>query len=501
MSIQANQIKQANSNVAGIYGHLQKHFDLTPNKVAVVCDGVPYSYLQIQEKIKACLCLLEKQADKQPTVAILFPNSIEFIAATLATFAINGIVVALNPNFTEAEIQLFLASSHANVVFAKSKTVEQLDLTSNFTGLLFTETDLLEAEALDCLPVLDTVNISLPALYMFSSGSTGKSKRVTRTQEQILNEYNSLTNTVGISSSDCFLCTIPLYHAHGLSNALLAALLSGGQLVMLTTEFNARRTLQALVNYGVTIYPAVPFMFKVLAGVKFEQPPELGALRLLISAGAPLPQAVADDFYTKFNKPISQLYGSTETGAITLNHQQAVIKPLSVGLPMAGVQVGIRDDEGNVQPAGSEGEIWISSPAMTSRYDDHAELSQSCFVDHWFFAGDLGHLDDDGYLFITGRKKLLFIVAGNKVDPLEVEEVIGSYPKVQESVVVGVDHADYGQMLKAFVVLVEGMDCTETEIIDYAKASLAEYKIPKRVEFIAEIPRSPLGKILRKYLQ
>jgi long-chain acyl-CoA synthetase len=168
---------------------------------------------------------------------------------------------------------------------------------------------------------------------------------------------------------------------------------------------------------------------------------------------------------------------------------------------VVGVTVSIRGEDGEPLPAGMEGEIWISSPAMTTCYDGLVELSQECFVEGWFFAGDLGHVDEEGYLFITGRKKLLFIVAGNKVDPLEVEDIIRGCNKVDDVVVVGVDHVDYGQMIKAFVVPVAGVDCTEADIINYAKIGLAEYKIPKRVEFIAEIPRSPLGKVLRKYLQ
>lgn len=486
----------------GIYPYLQGIAEHHADQPAIICDDQVVTYAQLVKKIEACIGLIQKADGEGNAIVILFPNSIEFIVAVFATFAVNGIVVALNPGFKETEIKQYLESSQPKIVFSADSTVGQMNLKASFNGVIYNESDLQAAEAMPCSSHYHIdILADKPALYMFSSGSTGKSKRVTRSQRQILNEYRGMANTIGLSASDRILCTVPLYHAHGFCNAMLAALLSGGQFILLVSEFNARRTVQALENYRITIYPAVPFMYKMINSTRFNQAPDLSSLRLLVSAGAPLTQAIADDFYQKFAKAISQLYGSTETGAITINAAQPLSKPLSVGLPVSGVSVTIRDESGNLLPAGQEGEIWISSPAMTACYDGLSELSQECFVDDWFFAGDLGHLDDQGFLYITGRKKLLFIVAGNKVDPLEVEEVLRGCDKVQDIVVVGVNHPDYGQMIKAFVVPTEGSDCTESDIVNYAKAELAEYKIPKRVEFISEIPRSPLGKILRKYLE
>lgn len=485
----------------GIYSYFKYIAEQHADQTAIICDDHTITYAQLVKKIEACIGLIEKAGGAGNAVVILFPNSIEFIVAVFATCAVNGIVVALNPGFKETEIKQYLDSSQPKIVFSADTTVEQMNLQACFDGVIYNASDILAAETKPYSGHPIEVSVDKPALYMFSSGSTGKSKRVTRSQRQILSEYRGMANTIGLTSADRILCTVPLYHAHGFCNAMLAALLSGGQFILLMLEFNARRTIQALEKYRITIYPAVPFMYKMMASTRFNQAPDLSCLRLLISAGAPLTQAIADDFYQKFAKPVSQLYGSTETGAITINAAQPLNKPLSVGLPVNGVKVSIRDENGHLLAAGIEGEIWISSPAMTACYDGLMELSQECFVDEWFFAGDLGHLDGEGFLYITGRKKLLLIVAGNKVDPLEVEEVLRGCDKVQDAVVVGVTHPDYGQMIKAFVVPTEGSDCTESDIVNYARAELAEYKIPKRVEFIAEIPRSPLGKILRKYLE
>lgn len=484
----------------GIYYHLKQIAEQRADQPAIICDDQTLTYVDLIKKIEACIGLIKQTASGQPVV-ILFPNSIEFIVSVFATFAVNGVVVALNPGFKESEIQQYIEASQPEIVFSADTTVEKMNLRACFDGIIYNAIDLEQAETAN-RPAYDAnIDLDRPALYMFSSGSTGKSKRVTRSQRQIINEYIGMAATIGLNSNDRIMCTVPLYHAHGFCNAMLAALLSGGRFILLTTEFNARRTVQALETYQVTIYPAVPFMYKMMANTRFNQAPELTPLRLLISAGAPLTQDIADSFYQRFGKAISQLYGSTETGAITVNAAQPLQKPISVGLPVQGVKVSIRDDSGNVLPCNTEGEIWINSPAMTFCYDGLSELSQECFVDGWFFAGDLGKVDEEGFLYITGRKKLLFIVAGNKVDPLEVEDMLRGHEKVQDVVVIGVPHPDYGQMIKAFVVPQEGSDCTESELIHYAKGGLAEYKIPKRIEFIAEIPRSPLGKILRKYLE
>jgi long-chain acyl-CoA synthetase len=336
---------------------------------------------------------------------------------------------------------------------------------------------------------------------MFSSGSTGKSKRVTRTQHNLLAEFEAMVATAGHTAQDRILCTVPLYHAHGFANALVVSLLSGACMVLPASEFNARATMGLLVSEGVTIYPAVPFMIKMLCDTRFTEPPDLSRLRLVFTAGAPLPEAVSARFAQIYGKTVGQLYGSTETGAISLNVLHQTDKPNSVGRPLNGYEVQIREEDGEVLPAGETGEIWIGSPATTRRYDGLPEMTEQCFAGDYFFAGDTGHLDADGYLYVTGRKKLLINVAGYKVDPLEVEEVLAKHPKIGDSVVVGVAHAGYGEKIKAVVVRrPEAEACTEAEIIEFASEHLAEYKVPKMVEFRDEVPRSPLGKILRKYL-
>jgi long-chain acyl-CoA synthetase len=485
---------------ANIYGRFCEVANQSPDAQALIVDDTRYSYADLRQRIDGCASGLAKRGI-QPgdAVALALPNGLDFVVASFAAFALDCFLVPLNPRFKEEELSHYLQQSRPKAILHSAALGPVLDALDIAPAVRATGVDQLgPLEPGRAYPGVESQ--AQTGIYMFSSGSTGKSKRVTRTQAAVLFEYEATAKTVALSAKDCILCTVPLFHAHGFGNAMLASLLSGGRLVLLTAEFNARATMSALVEHGVTIYPAVPFMFKMLADTKFATAPNLASIRLLVSAGAALPEAVSQRFLELYAKPISQLYGSTETGAITLNLREPESKPTSVGLPLAGMGVEIRGENLEPLPPLSTGEIWVTSPAATHCYDGLPELSRECFVDGAFFAGDLGHMDHDGYLYITGRKKLLINVAGYKVDPLEVEAVLSRHPNVQESVVMGVAHAGAGERIKAVVVCKDPGACSAESLIEFAAAHLAEYKVPKTVEFRTEIPRSPLGKVLRKYL-
>jgi long-chain acyl-CoA synthetase len=246
------------------------------------------------------------------------------------------------------------------------------------------------------------------------------------------------------------------------------------------------RVLKLLEHERVTVFPAVPFMFRMLA--ETHTGADLSAIRLCLSAGNALPRSTFEAFDRAFAVPIRQLYGLTETGTVTVNaHDDPWATVASVGRPMPGIDVDVLDNAGNALDAGRIGEIAIRSPAMTRRYGGE------------FLTGDRGRLDDEGRLVITGRRKLLIDVMGDKVDPIEVEDVLAVHPKVREVVVVGIPSWVEGEeLVKAVVVGEEG--CGERELIRFCRERLANYKVPSAVEFRDEIPRSTLGKVLRKYL-
>lgn len=489
---------------SSIYARFRSAAITNPAATAVTIDGQSFAYGHLLELVDRCAGgLVARGAEPGCAVAVALPNTLDFVVTALATFAVGGVLTPLNPRFKEDEMRHYLGASRPRVLVrpaALAGLVAAVDVPIPVEVETCAELSAAAAGSAGLPPQQYETN-ALTGIYMFSSGSTGKSKRVTRTQGEVLAEYEALARTIGLVASDRILCTVPLFHAHGFGNALLASLLSGAELVILTKEFNARATMQTLEACGISVYPAVPFMFKMLTETRFSSAPDLSRLRLAFSAGAALPDAVSRRFFELFGRTVSQLYGSTETGALTINLAHALEKPGSVGLPLAGMSLEIREETGRVLAAGETGEIWVKSAAATHEYDGLPELTKECFVDGSFFAGDMGMLDEDGYLYITGRKKLLINVAGYKVDPLEVEEVLAEHAQVAEVVVLGVKHAGSGEKIKAVVVLKEEGSCSADALLRYAESRLAEYKLPKLIEFRSEIPKSPLGKVLRKYLE
>lgn len=469
-----------------------------PDKEAVVVGEERLSYSQLDATISAIAQqLLSSGVGKGDAVILLLQNNATFVAGVLATIAIGAVAVPINPLFPAEEIRYYLETSQANLIIHEDALADLLHELSPTTALLSRSAaaQLTAAAAARSSAVLGQ---EAPALYMYSSGSTGKPKRVTRTHGQLVAERQALAATLQLGTDDRILCTVPLFHSHGFGNCMMAALLNGGTLVISVGEFNSRDAVRLIERERITVYPSVPFMLKMMAETFFKTAPDLTALRMVFSAGAALPKAVFEAFKAKFGVSIRQLYGSTETGAIAINTDGGEGTEDSVGRPLVGYQIDVLDDAGNTLPDGQAGLIAVYSPAQTAQYDGLPEITAECFVGNYFLPGDIGVRDHNGFIFIQGRKKLLINVAGYKVDPVDVETVIGSYPKVKDVVVLGVDEDNAGEAVKAVVVANDA--CTPAEIIQHCAKQLAAYKVPKIVEFRDEIPRSPLGKILRKYL-
>jgi long-chain acyl-CoA synthetase len=308
--------------------------------------------------------------------------------------------------------------------------------------------------------------------------------------------------TAGIEADDIVFCTIPLFHTYGMGCCLLTSVRAGATLVLVedAQPFVLKRehVLHVLERERATVFPAVPFTFRVLAEAPGSA--DLSSVRLCASAANALPRSTFEAFDDRFGVPIRQLYGCTEAGAVTVNlDEDPRLTAASVGRPFSGVEVEVVDDAGEVLDPGRNGEILIRSPGMTGGYAGLDDVNRRAFKNGGFLSGDTGRVDEEGRLFITGRKKLLIDVKGDKVDPIEVEDVLAVHPKVSEVVVVGApSDVDGEDLIKA--VVVAARPCQERELVRYSRERLADYKVPHTVEFREEIPKNPAGKVLRKYL-
>lgn len=504
-------------------------------KTAVVYGSQRLSYQDIYQRIKNfSTVLVSYPLEKGDCVAVLLSSCPEFIISFYAIARLNGIVLPLNHLFKQDEISYYIRESGAKAIItdpARARLCAEFlkDFERPVTLIVVGEppADLEYPWIIrfdDSPETADSTDKAVPVLgeaevlYQYSSGSTGRPKRIARTQANLVSEALNLRATAQISSSDRILCLVPLYHAHGLGNCLLAALSNGATLVILEQKrlkdgtpveapflFKRQRVLELIEAEKITVFPSVPYILEALADVPESVECDLSTMRLCFSAGNFLSRDLYDKFLKRFGVPIRQLYGCTEAGsvAINLDPDDALDKTWnSVGCPMSNVHIDILDDHGHPLPTGEIGEILIKSEALTSGYCNMPELNGQAFQRGGFLTGDLGKLDEAGRLYITGRKKILIDTGGRKVDPIEVEDVLLKHASVGEVVVVGVKGNHAGEMVKAVIVPKHPHPepSLKGEIISHCQQSLAEFKVPKIIEFRDEIPKSPLGKVLRKAL-
>lgn len=492
-----------------------------PEKTALVYDTLRMSYRQLYAGAVGLGRGLAALDGPPGAIALLLPNCPEFIISVYAAATLGRVVVPINPALKPAEIRYYVDDCAATIIITNAQHIDTCLKVIAESGrpIALIVIDARHPSARNFHDLIQPDAADAPAgaphegdiLYQFSSGSTGRPKRVNRTQRNLIAEARNFTTSAAVTAADTILCIVPLFHAHGLGNCLLAATTTGATLVILEPHMQngvpvevpfisrCARVARLIADEHVTILPGVPYIFSAFNELPADAPADLSSVRLCFSAGNFLPRPTFDAFLARFKLPIRQLYGCTEAGAVAINLDPDVATTWdSVGQPLDNVTISILDDSGAELPAGQVGEIRIKTGSLTDGYVGMPDLNAEVFHDGAFLTGDLGRKDQHGRLFITGRKKIFIDTGGYKVDPLEVEDVLITHPAVSEAVVVGITSPYGGEIVKAAIV--PRGDCTEEQIIAHCRAQLADFKVPRIVEFIGEIPKSPLGKILRKNL-
>jgi len=474
-------------------------------RTAIVDEGVAIDYATLERRITSLAAELYGRGIRQgDRVALLLPNGLDFVIGYFAIAALGAIAVPLNDHYQQTELLYFLEECGVSLVITSQSFARLCDQVLSMCGspckLIFVE-DQTEPSgaALTSLPDLKVeIDPDAPVMYQFSSGSTGRPKRIARTHANLLFELNSLTQTLQISNKDRFLGVAPFSHVNGLMRSMLACIQAGATLYPLA-KFERQAIADVIENQKITIFIAVPFMFSMLAKTNFRRRPDFSSLRLCVSASAPMPKKISQEFYEKFGIYVRQLYGSTETGTISVDLSPDIEESLeSVGTPIGGVEVEVFTEDGRVANEGEMGEFAIKSPAAIKSYDGLDEVNKEVFRNGYFFTGDLGRRDKDGFLYLVGRKKFFINKGGYKIDPREIEELLENHPKVEEAVVMGLPTSYGDEKVKAVIVL--NIPTTEEEIIKYCQGKIANFKIPSLIEFRDSLPKSPTGKVLRKML-
>jgi long-chain acyl-CoA synthetase len=339
---------------------------------------------------------------------------------------------------------------------------------------------------------------------MFTAGTAGAPKAARLTHGNLLANLEQMQAYpgLGLRPDDVALAVLPLFHIFGL-NAVLGLALIAGASVVLVERFDPVSSMDAVREHGVTIVAGAPPLFAAWATAPGADAAALQSVRLAVSGGAALADEVADAFRARFNLPIWQGYGLTETSpTVTSSLVGGEPRMGSIGVPLPGVEVRLVDADGEDALAGDPGEIWVRGPNVFPGYWQDAGASAAVLTpEGWLRTGDVAVTDDDGYLYLVDRAKDLIIVSGFNVYPAEVEDVLVEHPGIAAAAVVGVAHPYSGEAVKAFVVAEPDRHLEEDEVIEFCAEHLARYKCPTAVSFVDELPQGLVGKVLRRELR
>jgi len=451
---------------------------------ALVAHGARWSYGELADRVDAMAAALARRGvTTGQTVALVLPNSSTFVLTLLALGRLGAIALPLGADLSDAEMRAAVDLAGAWLVLGREEYTR-----ATIEGWSAEPTARWQPPRVDP---------NAPFLRQITSGTSGTRRHVVRTHAQVMAAADAFQRGAATGPDDRFLGLVPFSHGHGLSNALVAALHVGGTLLV-QERFDRRRTLRILADEAVTVFPAVPFLISILAETRMRDPIDLSVLRLAFTAGAPLTAAAWSKMHDRFGVAVGQAYGSTETATLTLNPGAVSEGPtLSAGRPLPGVTVAVLDDEGGICPIEQPGEVVVKSPG--AGVDVYGTGGRHTLADGggWIRLGDLGHLNRDGRLTLTGRRTLMITIAGLKVNPWDVEAVIRAHPRVRDVVVVGIPDR-YGEEFVKAIVVADG--CTASDIQAHCRQRLPDHKVPRVVEFSAAIPRYPTGKIIRSEL-
>ncbi|HWR55942.1 MAG TPA: AMP-binding protein [Negativicutes bacterium] len=442
---------------------------------------------------------------KGARVALSLNNGLGWLTAFWGVLLAGGSVVPLNPRLKPQETAGLLAQAGVRMIIADTEGQGSLppEQFACRAGSCPVEMEGQEELHLFLRPgraageAAGTADRSAEAeaLLLFTSGSTGEPKGVALTHGNLLAEAGFIQQGHALTGADIVLCILPFFHINGLVITLITPVLTGSRAVV-PRKFSAKRFWTWIDRYQVTWFSAVPTILSILLSQKGEV--AASSLRFVRSASASLPVVILEEFERRFGVPVIESYGISEAGSQVATNPlpPAVRKAGSVGLPV-GNELLIVDESGQAVPAGVAGEVIIRGPNVTKGYHNNAAANRESFKDDWFYTGDLGFFDQEGYLFLTGRRKELINRAGEKISPREVDEILYRLPAVETAAAVGVPDRLFGEEIVAFIQLRPGSELSGEQVLAHCRALLADFKVPKQIFFITSFPKGASGKIQR----
>ena len=473
-------------------------------------DPLYYTWRDLERGTAMLANLIDSLAlPPESRIAVQTEKSVEALMLYLAVLRAGHVYLPLNTAYQAGEVEYFIGNAEPAVVVCPEKNLRwESDLAARLgTPYVFTLEDDRSGSLLDAAaPHSDRHTPALRAAddlaaILYTSGTTGRSKGAMLTHGNLLSNAQVLKEVWGWQAGDVLLHALPIFHVHGLFVASHGALLNGSRMIWFS-RFDPRAVAARLPE--ATVFMGVPTLYvRLLAEPGFTKE-ACRSMRLFISGSAPLLIETFREFRERTGHTILERYGMSETAMLTSNpyRPEDQRRGGTVGPALPGVSLRVRDDRGQSLPAGDIGGIEVRGPNVFRGYWRMPEKTAAEFTaDGWFMTGDVGHLSEDGYVTIVGRSKDLIISGGYNVYPAEIESVINDMPGVAESAVVGVPHADFGEAVVAIVVAKPGSTLDAAAMTARLKAQIANFKVPKRLFIVSELPRNTMGKVQKNLLR
>ena len=478
---------------------------------------------------------------KGDRVSVMLPNSPQFMISYYALLKLGAIVVQTNPLYMPYELEHILKDSGAETIITLAilrPKVEEVSKKVPLKRVIYTSlaeymptllglgyklrmrikglpTGIPKGKGIYAFQDLLKYPPNPPqvaidpkedvALFQYTGGTTGFPKAVMLTHYNlVVNAYQTIHWFPKLEwGKETILAVLPFFHVYGMTVAMNFATLTGSKII-LVPRFNVRQVVKLIEKHRVTLFPGAPKIYIDIINLPDIEKYDLSSIKACISGSAPLPVKVKEEFERLTGAKLFEGYGLSEASPVThANPIHGLNKPGSIGIPFPDTDAKIVDPETGEKemPVGEPGELIVKGPQVMKGYWNRPEETAKTLRNGWLYTGDIAKMDEDGYFYIVDRKKDMIIVSGYNVYPREVEEVLFHHPAVKEVAVVGIPDPKTGERVKAFVVLKEGATATEEEIIEFCRQRLAKYKCPKEVEFRDELPKTFIGKVLRRKLR
>lgn len=494
-----------------------------PNHNALSFLGFKTTYRQLYGFVLACTSALQQRmVQKGDRVAIMLPNSPQYVIAYYGILTAGAIVTQVNPMSVERELTHILNDSGAETIFVldtllpKIKNVQSMTKVKNIIVISLQPTtkefspdyafeSFLQEGKGDILPIPIDPEHDI-AVLQYTGGTTGRSKGAMLTHRNLLaniiQSYEFFKKSIKIGK-ERFLTVIPLFHVFGMTSCMNFAIFTASESILLP-RFELEEVLKTIKNEQPTIFPGVPTMYVAINSHPKAEEYGINSIEVCNSGSAPMPVELLHEFEKKTGSKILEGYGLSEASPTThCNPMFGERKPGSVGIGVPSTDYKIVDLATGLKevPIGEIGEVTIKGPQVMKGYWNMPEETSHALREGWLFTGDIGKMDEDGYLYIIDRKKDMIISSGYNIYPREIEEVLYEHPAVQEAVVIGIPDSYRGEDVKAIIVLKAGKDCTVEEMVQYCRQNLSAYKVPKNIEYRSQLPKTSVGKILRRTLR